>query len=48
MVLILGKVEPKPWCKCLKVLLNDYGMHAFPNFSQNMNLTWLGSVSIEM
>ena len=48
MVLILGEVEPKPWCKCLKVLLNDYGMHVFPNFSQDMNLTWLRSVSIEM
>ena len=48
MVLILREVAPKPWCKCLKVLLNDYGMHVFPNFSQDMDLTWLRSVSIEM
>ena len=29
MVLILGEIEPNPWCNCLKVLLNDYGMHGF-------------------
>ena len=47
-VLILREIEPKPWCKCLKVPLNDYGMHVFSYFFENMNLTWLGSVSFEM
>ena len=48
MVLIVGEIAPKPWYKFLKVLLNDYVMHVLSNFSQNMNLTLLGSVSLEM
>ena len=27
--LILGEIDPKPWCKCFKVFLNDYGMDGF-------------------
>ena len=33
MVLIFGEIEPTPWCKCLKVLLNDFDMHCFSLFS---------------
>ena len=47
-VYIAVEFKPKPWYNCLELVLDDYVMHGFLNFSWNMNLTGLLSVLLEI